>query len=77
MNGKPYKTVRRHLTGHGLTPDQYRWRYGVNGDSPAKDKQCREADAAHFICKTARQILKKMAGRLKSWRPARRHALTI
>ena len=34
IDGKPYKSLRRHLTGHGLTPDGYRQRYGLKGDYP-------------------------------------------
>lgn len=34
IDGKPYKTLRRHLTGHGLTPDAYRERYGLKADYP-------------------------------------------
>jgi predicted transcriptional regulator len=29
IDGKPYRTLKRHLTGHGLTPDEYRQRYGL------------------------------------------------
>ena len=34
IDGKPYKTLRRHLSTHGLTPDQYRERYGLKPDYP-------------------------------------------
>lgn len=34
IDGKPYKTLRRHLSTHGLTPDQYRERYGLKRDYP-------------------------------------------
>lgn len=34
IDGKPYKTLRRHLSRHGLTPDQYRERYGLKRDYP-------------------------------------------
>ncbi len=34
IDGRPYKTLRRHLAGHGLTPDQYRQRYGLKPDYP-------------------------------------------
>lgn len=33
-DGKPYKTLRRHLAGHGLTPEQYRERYKLKSDYP-------------------------------------------
>lgn len=34
IDGKPYKTLRRHLSRHDLTPDQYRERYGLKKDYP-------------------------------------------
>jgi predicted transcriptional regulator len=34
IDGKPYKTLRRHLSGHGLTPEQYRERYKLKADYP-------------------------------------------
>ena len=34
IDGKPYRTLRRHLSTHGLTPDEYRQRYGLRADYP-------------------------------------------
>jgi predicted transcriptional regulator len=34
IDGKPYKTLRRHLAINGLTPDEYRERYGLRSDYP-------------------------------------------
>ncbi|MBP2494680.1 putative transcriptional regulator [Methylobacterium sp. PvP062] len=34
LDGKPYKTLKRHLTSHGLTPDGYRARFGLPDDYP-------------------------------------------
>lgn len=34
INGKPYRTLRRHLAIHGLTPSEYRERYGLKADYP-------------------------------------------
>ena len=34
IDGKQYKTLRRHLARHGLTPEQYRERYGLKPDYP-------------------------------------------
>lgn len=34
IDGKPYKTLKRHLSTHGLTPAQYRERYGLRSDYP-------------------------------------------
>jgi predicted transcriptional regulator len=34
IDGKPYKTLRRHLSTNGMTPDEYRQRYGLRADYP-------------------------------------------
>ncbi|SDO45085.1 Predicted transcriptional regulator [Methylobacterium phyllostachyos] len=34
IDGRPYKTLRRHLTTHGLDPRGYRDRYGLPADYP-------------------------------------------
>jgi predicted transcriptional regulator len=34
IDGKPYKTLKRHLAGHGLTPAEYRSRYNLAADYP-------------------------------------------
>ena len=34
IDGKPYRTLKRHLATNGLTPDQYRERYGLKPDYP-------------------------------------------
>lgn len=34
IDGKPYKTLKRHLANNGLTPDEYRTRYGLKPDYP-------------------------------------------
>jgi predicted transcriptional regulator len=34
IDGKPYKTLRRHLATHGMTPAEYRDRYGLKSDYP-------------------------------------------
>jgi predicted transcriptional regulator len=33
-DGKRYKTLKRHLTGVGLTPETYRAKYGLPADYP-------------------------------------------
>ena len=33
-DGRRYKTLKRHLAGHGLTPQQYRERWGLPSDYP-------------------------------------------
>jgi predicted transcriptional regulator len=34
IDGKPYKTMKRHLSRHGLDPYSYRQRYGLPSDYP-------------------------------------------
>lgn len=34
LDGKPYKTLKRHLSANGLTPDQYRERFGLPAGYP-------------------------------------------
>lgn len=34
IDGKPYRTLKRHLKTHGLTPEQYRTRYALKPDYP-------------------------------------------
>ena len=34
VDGKTYKTLKRHLTSHGLDPRSYRERYGLPADYP-------------------------------------------
>ncbi|CAO4135260.1 Ros/MucR family transcriptional regulator [Methylorubrum extorquens] len=35
VDGKPYRTLKRHLSVHGLSVDEYRARYGLPGDYPS------------------------------------------
>jgi predicted transcriptional regulator len=34
IDGKPYRVLRRHLTTHGLSPNEYRARYNLPADYP-------------------------------------------
>ncbi len=34
IDGKPYKSLKRHLTSHGTTPDEYRRKFGLGHDYP-------------------------------------------
>jgi predicted transcriptional regulator len=34
LDGKPYKTLRRHLASNGLTPEEYRSRFNLKADYP-------------------------------------------
>ncbi len=33
-DGKPYKSLKRHLSTRGLTPEQYRQKWGLSADYP-------------------------------------------
>lgn len=46
IDGKPYKTLRRHLSTHGLTPEQYRERYKLKTDYPMVAESYSEARRA-------------------------------
>ena len=35
VDGKPYKTLKRHLSRHGMDMKQYRERYGLPSDYPS------------------------------------------
>ena len=35
INGKPYKTLKRHVRGHGMTLEAYKSRYGLPRDYPS------------------------------------------
>jgi predicted transcriptional regulator len=51
IDGKPYRTLRRHLSTNGLTPDEYRARYNLKADYPMVAPSYSEArrDAAKRI----------------------------
>ncbi len=34
LDGRTYKTLKRHLTKHGFTPDSYRERFSLPADYP-------------------------------------------
>ena len=51
IDGKPYKTLKRHLTGNGLTIEEYRARYGLPRDYPttAASYSALRSEMAHKI----------------------------
>ena len=49
IDGKPYKSLKRHLGTRGLTPEQYRERYKL----PASYPMCTEGDAAAIPATTS------------------------
>ncbi len=46
IDGKPYKTLKRHLSTHGLDFDGYRTRYGLPADYPTVAASYSEARSA-------------------------------
>src|SRR3546814_4577257 len=40
IDGKPYKTLRRHLSTHGLTPEDYPKRYNLKIGRPSCREEC-------------------------------------
>jgi predicted transcriptional regulator len=51
LDGKPYKMLRTHLRNNGLTPEEYRARYGLKPDYPmvaASYSEARRAIAMKF-----------------------------
>jgi predicted transcriptional regulator len=46
IDGKPYKTLRRHLSTNGLTPEEYRARYNLKADYPMVAEAYSEARRA-------------------------------
>lgn len=46
IDGKPYKTLRRHLATNGLTPEDYRARYNLKADYPMVAETYSEARRA-------------------------------
>jgi len=76
IDGKAYKTLRRHLATHGLTPEQYRERYGLKGDYPMVAPSYSETrrglahkiglgrraqEAVGAVVEAAEQVLEKVA----------------
>lgn len=46
IDGKPYKTLRRHLATNGMTPEEYRARYNLKPDYPMTAPNYSEARRA-------------------------------
>ena len=51
LDGRSYKTLKRHLTTHGLDPHSYRARFGLSADYPmvASEYAKRRSDLAKSI----------------------------
>ncbi|ACL57454.1 MucR family transcriptional regulator [Methylobacterium nodulans] len=57
-DGKPYKTLKRHLAGRGLTPEQYRAKWGLPPDYPMT--------AANYAAQRSELAKKTGLGRLRA-----------
>jgi predicted transcriptional regulator len=67
IDGKPYKTLRRHLSTHGLTAEDYRARYNLKPDYPM---------VAPSYSETRREVAKKL-GLGQKGRTARTQAAPV
>ena len=61
IDGKQYKTLKRHLANHGHTPNDYRKRYGLKSDYPM---------VAPAYAETRRELAKKIGLGRKREQPA-------
>lgn len=62
IDGKPYKSLKRHLSTRGLTPDEYRARYNLSATYPM---------VAPSYSEQRRQVAKQLGlGRKKAEAPA-------
>ncbi|WP_018262502.1 MucR family transcriptional regulator [Methylobacterium sp. WSM2598] len=46
IDGKPYKSLKRHLTGHGMTPAEYREKFGLPPTYPMVPENYAKARSA-------------------------------
>jgi predicted transcriptional regulator len=74
IDGKPYKTLRRHLATNGLTPEEYRARYSLKPDYPMVAPNYSEARRAmaHKIGLGAKGRAARDAGPAASATPSAR-----
>jgi len=70
IDGKPYKTLKRHLATKGLTPAEYRERYDLKADYPMVAPSY--ATARSDMAKKIGLGRKKAAGTPAAERPARK-----
>lgn len=80
IDGKGYKTLRRHLSGHGLTPEEYRARYNLKADYPMVAESYSEVRRAMakkigLGRKPVEQVVKAVEGAVKTVRKRGKAAL--
>nr|WP_314444438.1 MucR family transcriptional regulator [uncultured Sphingomonas sp.] len=76
VDGKPYKSLKRHLSKHGMTPEDYRKRYGLRADypmvAPAYAEQRREMAKKIGLGRKPKQASAQGAPATSSKAPRRR-----
>lgn len=72
VDGKTYKTLKRHLTGAGLDPATYRQRYGLPSDYPMTAPSYSEQRSA--LAKSLGLGQQRRVGETKSAEPAAQEA---
>lgn len=76
IDGKPYKSLRRHLNANGLSPEDYRARYNLKSDYPMVSESYSEQrrQLAHKIGlgSKGRAARATAAGAQSSAKPAKR-----
>jgi predicted transcriptional regulator len=80
IDGKAYKTLRRHLAGHGLTAEDYRARYNLKTDYPMVAESYSEARRAMakkigLGRKPGEKVTKAIEGAVKTVRKTGKAAL--
>ena len=75
IDGKPYKALRRHLARHGLTPEDYRRKFGLTPDYPMVaenySRERRELANKTWIDRKGEQEKKLVVDRSKAGKIAR------
>jgi predicted transcriptional regulator len=73
IDGKKYKTLRRHLSTHGMTPAGYRVRYGLKTDYPIVAPNYSESRRAMAVkIGPGRQSGQKKPAKTEAGKPAAR-----
>ncbi|QNE30752.1 transcriptional regulator [Sphingomonas sp. NBWT7] len=71
IDGKKYRTLKRHLTTNGLTPDQYRDRYNLPPSYPMTSPSYSAARSATAkAIGLGRKIVEKVADAITDEKPA-------
>ena len=69
-DGKRFRSLRRHLAGHGLTPEQYREKWNLPSDYPMVAPSYAAVRSAMAKKMGLGQLRRKIGARKSSGRPA-------